>query len=102
MTFLRTSEGIECITINDEIYFIPYDALHKISAYIFDLFSYDELRLEIETLNGDVYTFSETGDEWLDLCLWVKEWAKLPEDWWTSAYPEPFSNEITVLWQSST
>ena len=101
MTFMRTSEGIESITINDEIYYIPFDALHKISAYTFDLFSYDELRIEIETLDGNVYTFSETGDEWLDLCLWVKDWAELPEEWWSTDYAESFSNEVTVLWQSS-
>ncbi|PCJ47626.1 MAG: hypothetical protein COA74_10840 [Gammaproteobacteria bacterium] len=101
MTFQLSEDGFEGETINNEMYFIPFDIIQRISTYSSDLFSGDELRLEIETFDNEVYTFSEREDCWVDLIDWVRDWANLPEDWQQSEYTEAFSNELTVLWQSS-
>jgi len=83
------------------MYFIPFDIIQKISTYTYDQLSYDELRLEIETSDYEIYTFSEKEDCWTDLTNWVKQWANLPEHWQEEAYTEAFSNELTVLWQNA-
>ena len=101
MSFELSEDGIECETINNEMYFIPFNIIQRISTYSSDIFSPDEQRLEIETTDYQIYTFSEREDSWYDLLAWIKEWATLPDDWATSADAEAFSAEITVLWQNA-
>jgi hypothetical protein len=100
MTFQLSEEGFECETINNEMYFIAFDIIQSISSYSSDIFTEDELRLEIETTDYEIYTFSEREDCWYDLLAWVKDWANLPEDWATSSDGEVFSADPTILWQN--
>jgi len=100
MTFQLSDDGIECETVNNEMYFISFDIIQKISTYQSDTFSHNEARLEIETTDSEIYTFSEREDCWIDLLIWVKDWAKLPDDWQEEAFADTFSNEITLIWQN--
>ena len=97
MTFQLSEEGLECETINNEMYFIAFDIIQRISAYQSDTFSHDEPRLEIETTDYETYTFSQREDCWDDLLIWVKDWAKLPDDWQDEAYTEAFANEYRTM-----
>ncbi len=101
MSFEETEGGIECETVNHEMYYIAFDIIQSISIYKNDLFSGEEHRLEIETSDYEIYTFSEREDCWIDLIAWVQRWANLPEDWEHTAFAEAFPNEITVLWQNT-
>ena len=99
MTFQISEDGFEAETSSNEMYFIPFDIIQRISMYSSDLFSGEELRLEFETTDYEIYTFSEREDCWLDLLAWLQDWANLPEDWQNSEFDEAFSNELTLLWQ---
>jgi hypothetical protein len=101
MTFQLSEQGFECETINNEMYFISFDIIQSISSYSSDIFTDGELRLEIETTDYEIYTFSEREDGWTDLTTWVKGWANLADDWATSSDDEVFSAEPTLLWKNT-
>ena len=98
MSFKEKANGIECETVQKKTCFINYGAMLEIHAYTLDLFTYDELRISIETTHGITYQFSEEEDGWQDLLSWLKSWCKLENNWFSSAYPEPFSSKVTKLW----
>ena len=99
MTFQLTEDGFECETVNNEMYYIQFDIIQKISSYTYDAFGHDECRLEIETTDSEAYTFSEKEDGWPELIEWIQGWANLPANWQEFAYEESFSSDVTVLWQ---
>jgi hypothetical protein len=99
MAFDLREDGFECDTLAGEIFFIPFEIIDRVSAYSTDIFAGDELRLEFETNDERVYTFSEREDSWRDLTSWFQEWANLDEEWQEQAMDDSFAGEPLVLWQ---
>lgn len=102
MPFILNKDGFECTGIDEKQCKIQSVSIVEICAYTADLFTYDELRISIETSHGVIHHFSEQESGLEDLTAWVGSWGKLAKDWPNTVYTKPFSGETISLWKLNT